>query len=390
MKKQSGRLLAAMGCLIVSLVVGRCELALAGEPVVYAVIFYSPTCPHCHQVLEKDLQPLSEHYGAQLHIVGIDVTHPNGQALFRAAIERFGIPDDRQAVPTLIVGDIVLVGSLEIPGRFPGLVDRYLKQGGVDWPDIPGLIDALSAAQPEPATVESTVSAPTRAAATPGTRGTAIAAAPTATPTPTALPGLAADPMSTNMGDIQVIVRLARDPVGNALALLVLLGMVASVVYGGILMVSRPAKSMVNATRVLKVGIPVLCAVGLGVAGYMAHVETAHVAAACGPVGDCNAVHQSEYARLLGWLPIGILGLAGYAAILFVWLGTHYGRGGVAQLAHQALVAITLFGLLFSIYLTFLEPFVIGATCAWCLASAVLMTALFWLAISSHRDYLTR
>jgi uncharacterized membrane protein len=34
------------------------------------------------------------------------------------------------------------------------------------------------------------------------------------------------------------------------------------------------------------------------------------------------------------------------------------------------------FGLLFSIYLTFLEPFVIGATCVWCIISAVLMTLI--------------
>jgi uncharacterized membrane protein len=35
---------------------------------------------------------------------------------------------------------------------------------------------------------------------------------------------------------------------------------------------------------------------------------------------------------------------------------------------------------LFSIYLTFLEPFVIGATCAWCLTSALIMTLLLWAA----------
>jgi uncharacterized membrane protein len=46
---------------------------------------------------------------------------------------------------------------------------------------------------------------------------------------------------------------------------------------------------------------------------------------------------------------------------------------------------MTLFGTLFSIYLTFLEPFVIGATCAWCLASAVIMTALLWLAATPGR-----
>jgi uncharacterized membrane protein len=39
------------------------------------------------------------------------------------------------------------------------------------------------------------------------------------------------------------------------------------------------------------------------------------------------------------------------------------------------------FGTLFSIYLTFLEPFVIGATCAWCLTSAILITILMLLAI---------
>lgn len=31
-----------------------------------------------------------------------------------------------------------------------------------------------------------------------------------------------------------------------------------------------------------------------------------------------------------------------------------------------------------TIHLTFLEPFVIGATCAWCLTSAVVMTLLLW------------
>jgi uncharacterized membrane protein len=44
-----------------------------------------------------------------------------------------------------------------------------------------------------------------------------------------------------------------------------------------------------------------------------------------------------------------------------------------------ALFLLALVGTLFSIYLTFLEPFVIGATCAWCLTSAVLMTVLMLL-----------
>jgi uncharacterized membrane protein len=48
-----------------------------------------------------------------------------------------------------------------------------------------------------------------------------------------------------------------------------------------------------------------------------------------------------------------------------------------------ALLGMATFGLLFSIYLTLLEPFVIGATCAWCLTSAIILTALLWLSLAS-------
>lgn len=37
---------------------------------------------------------------------------------------------------------------------------------------------------------------------------------------------------------------------------------------------------------------------------------------------------------------------------------------------------MTMFGTLFSLYLTYLEPFVIKAVCAWCLTSAVIITLL--------------
>jgi uncharacterized membrane protein len=126
--------------------------------------------------------------------------------------------------------------------------------------------------------------------------------------------------------------------------------------------------------------------IGLGVAGYLAYVETTLVQAVCGPVGDCNTVQQSEYARLLGILPIGILGLAGYVAILLAWVVGSYTSPPLAAVASLGLLGMTTFGLLFSIYLTFLEPFVIGATCAWCLTSAILMTALFWLSLAPGRQ----
>jgi uncharacterized membrane protein len=58
----------------------------------------------------------------------------------------------------------------------------------------------------------------------------------------------------------------------------------------------------------------------------------------------------------------------------------------VAAYSSLALLGLTTIGLLFSIYLTFLEPFVIGATCAWCLTSAIIITLLLWLAFPSGRQ----
>jgi uncharacterized membrane protein len=103
------------------------------------------------------------------------------------------------------------------------------------------------------------------------------------------------------------------------------------------------------------------------------------VEAICGAVGDCHSVQQSQYATLFGLLPIGILGVVGYLAILLAWVAGWSTNATISRVSRIALFGMALFGVLFSIYLTFLEPFVIGATCAWCLTSALVMLLLFWL-----------
>ncbi len=365
MKPLGQKLIALVVCCALLLMVGNS--ACAQEPAVRAVLFYSPSCPHCHQVITEDLPPLIEKYGDRLQIIGVNVGDAGGQALYQAAIQRFNIPDDRLGVPTLIISDVVLVGSGEIPEQLPGLIEKYLAQGGIGWPDIPGLAEAIAAVEAQPTA--------TAQAATPeASPSAAPAAALTATPAPTAPPPtglIIADSRPPSLSE-----KISRDPAGNALAIVVLLGMVCVVGYVGVAF-PRLARQQLTAPAWLT---PLLALLGLGIAGYLAFVETQQVAAVCGPVGDCNTVQQSEYALLFGFLHVGVLGVIGYIAILVVWLVGRYGRGWLAQLAPAALLAMTLFGTLFSIYLTFLEPFVIGATCAWCLSSAVVMTVLLWLA----------
>jgi uncharacterized membrane protein len=348
--------------------------ARAQGSAVHAVLFYSPTCPHCHQVISEDLPPLLDKYGDRLQVIGLDITQPGGHALYQAAIERYGIPEERRGVPTLIIGDVVLVGSLEIPQQLPDLIKNYLAQGGVGWPDIPGLAELLAAPQPAPAATaaQPTPTATSTRPSPPAPQATAsptrqLAVTPTLTPTPARSVLMVTDDNLPGW-----LAKLARDPGGNALAIITLLGMVLVVGY---LLVTWPRPSGEPAAWQAW-AIPLLALLGLGVAGYLAYVETQQATAVCGPVGDCNTVQQSPYARLFGLIPIGVLGLLGYTAILIAWSVARFGRRPTAGLAWPALLAMTLSGTLFSIYLTFLEPFVIGATCAWCLTSAVLMAAL--------------
>ena len=113
--------------------------APAADNAVRAIIFFSPTCPHCETVIQNLLIPMIEEYGQDtLIIVAIDTSTESGQAIYQSAIEAFQIPDDRRGVPTLIIEDTVLVGSGEIPDQFPGLVEDALNASGTDWPAIPG------------------------------------------------------------------------------------------------------------------------------------------------------------------------------------------------------------------------------------------------------------
>jgi uncharacterized membrane protein len=112
-----------------------------------------------------------------------------------------------------------------------------------------------------------------------------------------------------------------------------------------------------------------LALAGCAVAGYLTWVHYGELEPVCvGGGGGCERVQASEYAELAG-VPVAVLGLAGYASILLALLAP---RG--AGLLVAAGIALVCFG--FSLYLTYLELFVIEAICQWCVASAVIATGL--------------
>ena len=331
-------------------------------------MFYSPTCGHCELVINEHLPVIFEQFGGEpmvlyddtvpleevafyemtngtLDILLVDGSVEAGAIMFAEDSQRLAI--DRPGVPRLDIGDIYLVGSQQIPDELPGIIEEGLANGGIPWPDVPGLEEAL-ATIPGVSEVDQPISDDSAGDPAGETAGTLPASA------------------DESVGD-----KIARDPLGNGLAILVLVGLLASLVLVPIL-VRRGS---------LQVGprwaIPVLAVIGLGVSLYLASVETSGVEAVCGPVGDCNAVQQSAYASIFG-VPIGVLGAIAYIALIVGWIVTQFSKGRAADIAAILIALIAFGGTMFSIYLTFLEPFVIGATCMWCLTSALAIVGLLW------------
>ncbi len=113
---------------------------LTGDGVVRLVFIWSEDCSHCHEVMENVLPPLVEKHGDQLEIASIETSRdPARYEIYLAAIELFGIPPQRQGWPAVFIGDTHLLGSTEIPAKLEGLIEKYLQQGGVAYPPIPGL-----------------------------------------------------------------------------------------------------------------------------------------------------------------------------------------------------------------------------------------------------------
>jgi uncharacterized membrane protein len=73
-----------------------------------------------------------------------------------------------------------------------------------------------------------------------------------------------------------------------------------------------------------------------------------------------------------------VLGLLGYLGLRAAWLVRKY-LPKFAKPADIAFYGMAFFAVIFSLYLTYLEPFVIRAVCIWCLSSSVIVTLLLLL-----------
>jgi uncharacterized membrane protein len=120
----------------------------------------------------------------------------------------------------------------------------------------------------------------------------------------------------------------------------------------------------------LQRAIAFVAALGIGVATYIAIADSGGGSPVCiaGSHG-CATVAKSSYSHVAG-VNIAIFGIVGYVLLL----ASAFFANDAARLGG---FAIALGGFGYSVFLTYLELFVIDAVCQWCVFSAVLMTVLF-------------
>ena len=118
----------------------------------------------------------------------------------------------------------------------------------------------------------------------------------------------------------------------------------------------------------LRAGSAAVGLVGLGIAAYLTIVHYTGAAPVCALSHGCETVQKSRYSELAG-VPVALLGLLGYVAILGA-LAVDGERGRTLA------VFLSLAGFGFSLWLTYTEVAKLHAICPWCVASAVCMTLL--------------
>ncbi len=119
----------------------------------------------------------------------------------------------------------------------------------------------------------------------------------------------------------------------------------------------------------------VLSGIGIFVAGYLVTKRFTGGSLACTRWAQCDVVNNSIYSQIYG-VPVSVMGLAGYLLLLALALA---GLRADARMRHRILVTgllLSLGGVGFSAYLTYLEIYVIEALCAWCVGSAIIITLL--------------
>jgi uncharacterized membrane protein len=131
--------------------------------------------------------------------------------------------------------------------------------------------------------------------------------------------------------------------------------------------------------------VAALALAGIFLALYLLLYKLGMIGALTCTIGSCETVNTSKWATFLG-LPVAGWGVAFYVATFVLAMVSTQERFAGSGPVSGVLLAMTGSGLLFSVYLTWLELFVIRAICQWCVVSAIIVLFMFVAAALDFRE----
>jgi uncharacterized membrane protein len=130
-----------------------------------------------------------------------------------------------------------------------------------------------------------------------------------------------------------------------------------------------------NRKRIVLVAIVLLAIVGLADAVYLAVKALSGEAVTCNVVEGCSVVLNSAWSQLVG-VPTAVYGIGYYSVLVFFSGAYAWWRDHIVL---QSLAVVATLGFIASGWFVYLQLSVIGAICEYCILSAVLTTAIFFL-----------
>ncbi len=123
-----------------------------------------------------------------------------------------------------------------------------------------------------------------------------------------------------------------------------------------------------------------LALLGLADAIYLTVEHVTGQSVRCTIIAGCSEVLSSSYAVVAG-IPLAMIGAAAYFSVFSLALLAAFGYRIAGTLLTPLIIAM----FLVSLWLIYLQAFVIGAFCQFCLFSAAITSALFVLVLVAWR-----
>jgi uncharacterized membrane protein len=133
-----------------------------------------------------------------------------------------------------------------------------------------------------------------------------------------------------------------------------------------------------------RMGVALLSLIGIFVAAYLYLYKIGKIGSVMCGTGGCETVQLSRWSSFLG-MDVALIGLVGYLGLFVLALVSLQPRFAADPRLPRLLAVLSGIGVLFAVYLTWLELFVIHAICRWCVGSALIITAIFVLSLLDAR-----